>query len=138
MSELIPYGGLGCQGSAPMPFVKQRRRGWVGRLAVSEDGPEGDVAAGQANAGAGAPRYLSPACGLRLASFHHAAMVLPAQTPRQGRLPASLRDGLRPALTRTLVQQTGSAMRKGRGALPHAGRLTSHHPTGDPAPAPSS
>ena len=63
-----------------MYFVKQRRRGWVGRLAVSEDGPEGDVAAGQANAGAGAPRYLSPACGLRLASFHHAAMVLPAQT----------------------------------------------------------
>jgi len=74
-----------------------------------------------------------PACGLACGPLPPRGVVPPAQTPRQGRLPASLRDGLRPALTRTLVQQTGSAMRKGRGALPHAGRLTSHRPTGDPA-----
>ena len=50
-----------------------------------------------------------PVCGFASGPpFHHAAMVLPAQTPRQGRLPASLRDGLRPALTRTLVRQIGS------------------------------
>jgi len=83
VSELIPYRGLGCQGSAPyaspMPFVKQRRRGWLGRAAVSEHGAERPSQRGSADAAScGAPG----AC-LRVTSgppFHHAAMVLPAQT----------------------------------------------------------
>ena len=126
MSELIPYGGLGCQGSAPMPFVKQRRRRWLDGLPSRSMGRRGRRSGDRPmQRAAGAPG----AC-LRVTSgppFHHAAMVLPAQTPRQGRLPASLRDGLRPALTRTLVQQIGSAMRNGRGASRHAG-------TGSPDP----
>jgi hypothetical protein len=98
-----------------MPFVRQRRQRVVGRAAVSEHGAE-DVAAGIGRCSGAARGSRRPFAGLRLAPFHHAAMVLPAQTPRQGRLPASLRDGLRPALTRTLVRQIGSAMRKGRGS----------------------
>ena len=106
MSELIPYRGLGCQGSAPyaspMPFVKQRRRGWLGRAAVSEHGAERPSQRGSADAAScGAPG----AC-LRVTS----GPPLPPRgdgstgvDPRQGRLPGSLRDGLRPALTRTLV-----------------------------------
>jgi hypothetical protein len=41
VSELIPYGGLGCQGSAPMPFVKQRRRGWLDGLPSRSMGRRG-------------------------------------------------------------------------------------------------
>ena len=83
-----------------MYFVKQRRRGWLDGLPSRRMGRRGRRS-GQADAGGlrGAP--VSVACvPLRLASFHHAAMVLPGPDPRQGRLPASLRDGLRPALTR--------------------------------------
>jgi hypothetical protein len=102
---------FGCRGGGPMSFVKQRRRGRLDRLpsrAMGRRGRSGQVDAARA---AGSPVSGRLRAGLRLGL---ASGLLPPRgdgstgpDPRQGRLPASLRDGLRPALTRALVRQIG-------------------------------
>ena len=111
-----PWGHGGC----PYVLCQAAAARAVGRLAVSELWAErtqrGKVDVARA---AGSPvacvRGLRPAPRLASGTLPPRGDGSTGPDPRQGRLPASLRDGLRPALTRALVRQIGSAMRKGRG-----------------------